>query len=56
MGCDEPLACGGGGSGEGLARTGLVQIGLAGGHFGMHRFAGGGPADGDVVTRLSQLA
>ena len=39
---------------RGLARTGLVQIGLAGGHFEMLGFAVGGLAGGDVVTRLSQ--
>ena len=42
------------GSGEGLARSGLVQIGLAGGHFEMVRFAVGGLAGCDVVTELSQ--
>ena len=41
--CDEPLARGGG-QWRGLARSGLVQIGLAGGHFGMVRFAVGGLA------------
>ena len=45
MGCDEPLA-----------RTGLVHIRLAGGHFEMLRFAGVGLAGRDVVTRLSQVA
>jgi hypothetical protein len=40
---------------RGLARTGLVQTGFAGGHFGMRRFAVGGLAGGDVVTRLSQV-
>ena len=44
MGCDEPLACGGGGSGEGLARSGLVQIGRAGWRFEMVGFAVGGLA------------
>jgi hypothetical protein len=34
----------------------LGQIGLAGGHFEMVRFAGGGVAGCDVVTRLSQAA
>ncbi len=55
MGCDEPLARGGG-AGRGLARTGLVQIGFAGGHFEMRRFAVGGLAGGEVVTELSQAA
>ena len=41
--CDEPLARGGG-QWRGLARSGLVQIELAGGHFGMVRFAVGGLA------------
>ena len=39
--CDEPLARWWG-SGEGLARSGLVHIGFAGGHFEMRRFAVGG--------------
>jgi hypothetical protein len=56
MGCDEPLARGGGGRGTRLARSGVVQIGFAGGHFGMRWFAVGGLAGGDVVTRLSQVA
>ena len=54
--CDEPLARRWWGSGEGLARTGLAQIGLAGGHFEMRRFAVGGLAGGEVVTELSQAA
>ena len=37
-----------------LERSGLVQIGFAGGHFDMLRFAVGGLAGGDVVTQLSQ--
>ena len=41
---------------RGLARIGLVQIGFAGGHFEMRRFAVGGLAGGDVVTELSQAA
>jgi hypothetical protein len=40
---------------ERVARSGLVHIGLAGGHFGMRRFAVGGLAGCDVVTRLSQV-
>src|SRR6478672_13825692 len=40
---------------RGLARTGLVQIGLAGGHLEMVRFAVGGLAGCDVVTELSQV-
>ena len=51
--CDEPLARGGG-QWRGLARSGLVQIGLAGGHFEMVRFAVGGLAGCGVVTELSQ--
>jgi hypothetical protein len=39
-----------------LARFGLVQIGLAGRHFEMVRFAVGGLAGCDVVTGLSQAA
>ena len=39
---------------RGLARTGLVQIGFAGGHFEMVGFAVGGLAGCDVVTELSQ--
>ena len=45
----------GGGAAEGLARSGLVHIGCVGGHFDMVRFAGGGLAGGEVVTRLSQV-
>ena len=41
---------------RGLARSGLVHIGFAGGHFEMLRFAVGGLAGGDVVTELSQAA
>ena len=41
--CEEPLARGGGAVAR-LARSGLVQIGLAGGHFEMVGFAGGGLA------------
>jgi hypothetical protein len=41
---------------RGLARTGLAQIGLAGGDFEMRRFAVCGLAGGDVVTELSQAA
>ena len=41
--CDEPLARGGG-QWRGLARSGLVQIGCAGGHFDMVGFAVGGLA------------
>ena len=37
-----------------LAWSGVVQIGLAGGHFEMRRFAVGGLAGCDVVTELSQ--
>jgi hypothetical protein len=33
-----------------------VHVGLAGGHVEMLGFAVGGPAGGDVVTELSQLA
>ena len=40
---------------RGLARSGLVRIGLAGGHFGMLRFAGVGWRAAEVVTRLSQV-
>jgi hypothetical protein len=36
-------------------RSGLVQIGLAGGHFEMRRFAVGGLAGCEVVTELSQV-
>ena len=43
MGCHEPLARVVG-QGRGLARSGLVHIGFAGGHFGMRRFAVGGLA------------
>ena len=39
---------------RGLARSDVVHIGLAGGHFEMLGFAGGGLAGGDVVTELSQ--
>ena len=42
------------GQGTRLERSGLVQIGFAGGHFAMVRFAGGGLAGGEVVTELSQ--
>ena len=55
MGCDEPLSRGGG-TVERVGRSGLVQTGQAGGHFGMRRFAVGGLAGGDVVTGLSQVA
>ena len=41
---------------RGLARSGLVHIGFAGGHFEMLRFAVGGLAGCDVVTELSQAA
>jgi aspartate oxidase len=44
------------GQGARFERSGLVQIGLAGGHFEMRRFAEGGLAGGDVVTELSQAA
>jgi hypothetical protein len=44
MGCDEPLARGGWGSGEGWRGLMWVHIGLAGGHFEMVGFAGGGLA------------
>ena len=43
------------GHGTRLARSGLVQIGFAGGHFEMLRFAVGGLAGCDVVTELSQV-
>ena len=39
-----------------MARSGLVHIGLAGGHFDMVRFAVGGLGGGEVVTELSQVA
>ena len=39
---------------RGLVRSGLVQIGFAGGHFEMVRFVIGGLAGRDVVTELSQ--
>jgi hypothetical protein len=39
-----------------FARSGLVHIGFAGGHFEMRRFAVGRLAGCDVVTRLSQVA
>ena len=55
MGCDEPLARGGGAV-ERVGAVWLVQIGLARGHFGMRRFAVGGLAGGEVVTELSQAA
>jgi hypothetical protein len=54
MGCYEPLARGGG-HGTRLERSGLAQIGFAGGHFEMLRFAVGGLAGCDVVTSLSQV-
>ena len=38
---------------RGLARSGVVQIGSAGGHFEMLGFAVGGVAGGEVVTELS---
>ena len=44
------------GQGTRLERSGLVQIGFAGGHFEMRRFAVGGLAGGEVVTELSQAA
>jgi hypothetical protein len=44
------------GQGTRFERSGLVQIGLAGRHFEMRRFAVGGLAGCDVVTRLSQVA
>ena len=37
-----------------MVRSGLVQIGFAGGHFEMVRFVVGGLAGCDVVTELSQ--
>ena len=43
------------GQGTRLERSGLVQIGLAGGLFEMRGFAVGGLAGGDVVTELSQV-
>ena len=46
-GLSDGLRCAAGvvvGQWRGLARSGLVQIGRAGGHFGMLRFAGGGLA------------
>jgi hypothetical protein len=52
MGCDDPLAVVG--QWRGSARSGLVHIGCAGGHFEMVRFAGGGPVGGEVVPELSQ--
>ena len=39
---------------RGLARSGLVHIGLAGGHFEMRRFAVGGLAGWRRCHRLSQ--
>ena len=35
-----------------MARSGLVHIGFAGGHFEMRRFAVCGLAGGDVVTEF----
>ena len=55
IGCDEPLARGGGAR-HTIRADWLVQIGLAGGHVGMLRFAVGGLAGCEVVTGLSQAA
>jgi hypothetical protein len=44
------------GQGTRLAGSGLVQIGFAGEHFGMRRFAVGGLARCDIVTELSHVA
>jgi hypothetical protein len=40
----------------GFAGGHFEMLGFAGGHFEMLGFAGGGPAGGDVVTQLSQVA
>jgi hypothetical protein len=55
IGCDEPLARGGGAR-HTIRADWLVQIGLAGGQVGMLRFAVGGLAGCEVVTGLSQAA
>jgi hypothetical protein len=37
---------------RGFARSGVVPVGFASGHFEMLGFAGGGPAGGDVCHRV----
>jgi hypothetical protein len=55
MGCDEPLACGGGAVERGWRGLVWCKSGLPAGHFEMLGFAGGGLAGGEVVTELSQV-
>src|SRR5262249_28761569 len=52
-GCDEPLERGGG-QGRGVGPVWFGANRVAGGHFAVLGFAGGGLAGGEVVTRLSQ--
>jgi hypothetical protein len=54
--CDGQLARGWWGSGEGVGPVGCGANGRAGGLFEVVRVAGGGLADCDVVTELSQVA